>query len=124
MKFPRLKMFLTVFPISDTAWGLRGGSDEIWRIKLSDERAMKAFCALLPYLNGKTAVADIVESLAQQGLHRAAVIAVLRQLSESALLEEADTSGLSRADVEAFEDQIRFFSRFTVEGGARFQAAL
>jgi bacteriocin biosynthesis cyclodehydratase domain-containing protein len=124
MKFPRLKTFLTVFPISDTTWGLRGGSEELWRIKLSDGRAMKAFCALLPYLNGKTALEEILETLAQQGLHRAAVLAVLRQLNDCALLEEADPGGLSPAEVEAFQDQIRFFSRFTTEGGARLQSSL
>ena len=43
IRFPRLKAFLSVFPISDTAWGLRGGADEVWRIKLTDERSVHAF---------------------------------------------------------------------------------
>jgi hypothetical protein len=124
IKFPRLKTFLSIFPLSETTWGLRGGSDEMWRVKLTDERAIRAFGALLPYLNGQTATEKILESLESAGIHRGAAAAVLRQLEASSLLEEADASGLSAGELERFEDQIRFFSRFTQQGGAKFQAAL
>jgi bacteriocin biosynthesis cyclodehydratase domain-containing protein len=122
--FPRLKTFLSVFPISETAWGLRGGADELWRIKLADERSIRAFSALLPYLNGRTATEDILRALERAGTHRAAATAVLRQLEASSLIEEADVSGLSDSELDRFEDQIRFFSRFTQKGGATFQSAL
>lgn len=124
IKFPRLKTFLTIFPISETTWGLRGGTDELWRIKLTDERAVRAFGALLPYLNGQTATEDILRSLESAGIHGGAAAAVLRQLEATSLLEEAEASGLSDDELSQFEDQIRFFSRFTQQGGAKFQAAL
>jgi len=124
IKFPRLKTFLSIFPLSATTWGLRGGADELWRIKLTDERAVRAFGALLPYLNGQTATEEILRSLESAGIHGGAAAAVLRHLEATSLLEEADPSGLSDAEVSQFEDQIRFFSRFTQEGGEKFQAML
>src|SRR5437867_1394077 len=86
IKFPRLKVFLSVFPISETTWGLRGGADEIWRMRLTDERAVRAFGALLPYLNGQTATGDILRSVESAGIHRGAAAAVLRQLEASSLI--------------------------------------
>jgi bacteriocin biosynthesis cyclodehydratase domain-containing protein len=124
IKFPRLKMFLTVFPLSDTSWGVRGGTDEVWRIKLSDPRAVRAFGALLPYLDGRTATEEILQSATTAGIHRPAAIAVLRQLETSSLIEEADAAGLSQDELRDYDDQIRFLSRFTQEGGAKYQAML
>lgn len=124
MRFPRLKTFLAVFPLGDAAWGLRGGGDEQWRIRLHDERAIRAFGALLPYLDGRTAVEDILRSLDSSGIHRGAAVGVLRQLEASAFLEDADTAGLSEADLRDYADQIRFLSRFTQDGGAKLQAIL
>jgi hypothetical protein len=122
--YPRLKTFLAVFPLGNSTWGLRGGADEIWRVKLTDERAIGAFGALLPFLDGRTATDDILGSLERAGVHRAAAAAVLRQLEASSLLEDADAGGLSDAELTRFEEQIRFFSRFTQEGGAKAQAIL
>lgn len=124
IKFPRLKTFLSIFPLSATTWGLRGGADELWRIKLTDERAVRAFGALLPYLNGQTATEDILRSLESAGIHGGAAAAVLRHLEATSLLEEADAHGLSGAELNQFADQIRFFSRFTQQSGEKFQAAL
>jgi len=124
IRFPRLKAYLTVFPISDTTWGVRGGSDEVWRIKLTDERAIRAFGALLPYLNGTVATDDILRSLEVAGVHRGAALAVLRQLEASSLLEEASPSSLSETETGPFASQIRFFSRFTQRGGAELQSAV
>jgi hypothetical protein len=124
IKYPRLKVFLSVFPISETTWGLRGGGDEVWRIKLSDERAVRAFGALLPYLNGRTASDEILRSVESAGTHCGAAAAVLHQLEASSLIEEADAHGLSDEELSRFEDQIRFFSRFTQSGGAKSQSAL
>lgn len=124
IKFPRLKTFLSVFPLSETTWGLRGGADEMWRMKLTDERAIRAFGALLPYLNGKTSAEEILRKLEAEGIHGGAAGAVLRQLETSTLIEEADACGLPEEALERFSGQICFFSRFTQQGGAKFQAAL
>jgi bacteriocin biosynthesis cyclodehydratase domain-containing protein len=124
IRFPRLKTFLTVCPLDEKTWGLRGGTDEIWRVKLTDERAIRAFGALLLYLNGQTAADDILRSLEESGVHRGAAAAVLRQLEAASLLEDADAHGLSGAELQQFEQQIRFFSRFTQQGGAKMQAML
>lgn len=124
MRFPRLKTFLSVFPLTETTWGLRGGDDELWRIKLTDARAVRAFGALLPYLNGRTSTDDILRSLEADGVHRGAAQAVLRQLENSSLLEEAGDHGLPDSEARRFDDQIRFFSRFGQQGGAKSQAIL
>ena len=124
IKFPRLKTFLSIFPISETVWGLRGGADEVWRIKLTDARAVRALGALLPYLNGKTSTEDALAAIEREGIHRGAAAAVLQRLEASSLLEEAGDNGLSAGEMSQFQDQIRFFSRFTHQGGAKLQAAL
>lgn len=124
IKFPRLKTFLSVFPISENTWGLRGGADELWRLKLTDARALRAFGALLPYLDGRTARDEILRSLESADIHVGAAEAVLGQLEATSLIEEADAAGLSDAELQQHEGQIRFFSRFTQQGGAKFQAAL
>ena len=48
---PRLKSFLTVYPLSSDTWALRGGSEELWRIKLNDGAA-RTLGLLLSYLDG------------------------------------------------------------------------
>jgi hypothetical protein len=121
---PRLKTFLSVFPLGDAMWGLRGGTDELWRIKLTDARAVRAFGALLPYLDGRTPVEEILRLVENDGIHRGAALAVLRQLEMASLVEDADAHGLSDADLTRFSEQIRWLSRFTQEGGAKLQAQL
>src|SRR5262245_17104509 len=113
IRFPRLKTFLSVFPISENTWGLRGGGDELWRMKLTDERAIRAFGALLPYLDGRTSTEEILRSLESAGVHNGAAAAVLRRLESTSLIEEANDNGLSAEELKQFEGQIRFFSRFT-----------
>jgi bacteriocin biosynthesis cyclodehydratase domain-containing protein len=124
MRFPRLKTFLSVFPLDETTWGVRGGTDELWRIKLTDQRAIHAFAALLPYLNGRTDIDEILRALDRAGIHRGAAAAVLRQLEASSFLEEMDAGGLSDSELHEYQEQIRFLSRFGQNGGARLQAAL
>jgi bacteriocin biosynthesis cyclodehydratase domain-containing protein len=121
---PKLKSFLTVFPISATAWGLRGGSEELWRIKLHDESAIRTFCGLLPYLNGQYGVEDILGKVGEQQLDCDTARRLLEHLEASSLIEEVDSSGLSVEDAERYEDQITFFSRFSSEGGAKYQQLL
>jgi hypothetical protein len=121
---PRLKSFLTVFPLSDNTWGLRGGSEEQWRIKLGDENSVRAFGALLPFLNGNHKVGEILEKTTAQGFSRAAVEKLLEHLEASSFIEDSDSSGLSVADQDRFSNQLTFFSRFTSEGGAKYQSRL
>lgn len=121
---PRLKKFLTIFPISETTWGLRGGSDELWRVKLRDEQALNAFTNVLPYLNGKYTTEALLSAMTEKGVNAAEVSLLLEQMEEAYLLEEADTLGLSEEEEETFRSQLSFFSRYTAEGGAKYQARL
>lgn len=123
LKKPKLKKFLTIFPISDTTWGLRGGSDELWRLKLRNEEAVNAL-ALLSYLNGTYSVEEITDLMAQKGVNADEVSTLMEQLQGASLIEEADTFGLSEEEEKAFSSQITFFSRYTSEGGAKYQARL
>lgn len=123
LKKPKLKKFLTIFPISDTTWGLRGGSDELWRLKLRNEEAVNAL-ALLSYLNGKYSVEEITDLMGQKGINAGEVSTLLEQLQGASLIEEADAFGLSEEEEKEFSSQITFFSRYTSEGGAKYQARL
>lgn len=123
LKKPRLKQFLTIFPISETTWGLRGGSDELWRLKLRDEEAAKAL-TLLSYLTGKYAVEEIIDLMAAKGVSDAEVSSLLQQLQDASLIEESDSYGLLKQEEERFSSQLTFFSRFTSDGGAKYQARL
>ncbi len=40
------------------------------------------------------------------------------------MIEEADTSDIPPEEVDLFRDQLAFFSRFTSQGGAKFQSIL
>jgi hypothetical protein len=121
---PRLKTYLTLFPISETTWGLRGGTEELWRIKLSDPRGIRALSGLLPYLNGQMKVDDIFEEIGKQGVEPEVARALLDQLEASSFIEEASGSLLDAEETGRYEDQLAFFSRFTAAGGAKFQARL
>lgn len=121
---PRLKTYLTVFPLSGTTWGLRGGLEEHWRIKLNDEQSVRAFSSLLPYLSGRHAVDDIIEKMGEQGIDQNLVRQMLEHLETSSFIEENDGSNLSPEEELQFCDQIAFFSRFTSEGGAKSQSRL
>jgi bacteriocin biosynthesis cyclodehydratase domain-containing protein len=123
LKKPKLKKFLTIFPISDTTWGLRGGSDELWRLKLRNEEAANAL-SLLSYLNGKYGVEEITDLMATKGVEAGEVSTLLQQLHDASLIEEADPFGLSEEEEKTFNSQITFFSRYTSDGGAKYQARL
>lgn len=122
---PRLKSFLTVFPISSTTWGLRGGSDELWRINLRDERALHTFSSLLPYLTGQHTVAQLTSELEAQGVDKPALLGLLQHLEKSSVLEDAaEASGLTPEEEEHYREQMAYFSRQTRGGGAKAQAVL
>jgi len=124
LKRPRLKSHLTIFPLSPTRWGVSGGTDDLSRIELRNERAIAAFTRLLPLLDGRHETESLVSRLAEEGLSRPAVEALLRHLEQARLLEEADDHGLGPEEVRQHAEQIRYFARFTCEGGAKFQALL
>lgn len=121
---PRLKTFLTVFPLSETTWGVRGGSDELWRITFRDEQTFNALTSILPYLNGKHGAEEIVKTVAAKGVEEAEVLSLLERMEEESLIEEADGFGLTEEEQQALRSQLTFFSRYTAEGGAKHQARL
>lgn len=123
LRKPKLKTFLTVFPISEGAWGLRGGNEEMWKIKLRDDAAVRAFTHLLPFLDGRHETGAILEELSAQGIDPQLAGGLLDHFEKSAFLEEADTAGTLKG-LENYQDQITFFSRFTQDGGATLQAKL
>jgi hypothetical protein len=120
---PRLKPYLTAFPISETIWGLRGGSEELWRINLSDQRAVCAFGVLLSHLDGRSSLAEIVQKATEQGADPEALHALLHSLEESSFLEEAENSD-SEPQASRYRDQMTFFSRFSSTGGTLHQSQL
>jgi len=124
IKSPKLKSYLTLFPISESIWGVRGGSDELWRLKMGEGAAMRAFSLLLPYLNGTHTSDEIVERMAADGVTSDATRRIIERLETAGLLEDASDGQLSSADQEQFNDQITFFSRFSRQGGQGFQARL
>ncbi|MFY9826387.1 MAG: hypothetical protein WAM82_33800, partial [Thermoanaerobaculia bacterium] len=124
LKHPRLKGHLTVFPLSPSRWRVSGGVDELSRLDLRNEAAIAAFSRLLPLLDGRHETESLVARLEGEGASRAAVEALLRHLEQAGMLEEADDHGLAPEEVAAYEQQIRYFARFTSAGGAKFQARL
>jgi bacteriocin biosynthesis cyclodehydratase domain-containing protein len=121
---PRLKTYLTVFPISDTAWGVRGAADELWRVTFRSADAFGALTALLPMLNGAHTLETIVAEMASKGIRREAVERLLQTLIDSKLIEEAGSGDLSREEQERHASAIAYFSRYTSNGGSEYQARL
>jgi hypothetical protein len=124
LRRPKLKGHITLFPLSPARWRVSGGVDELSRIELRNEQAIGAFTRLLPLLDGRHEAASLVSRLVEEGASQAAVEALLRHLEQAGLLEEADDHGLAPEEVKKHEQQIRYFARFTSEGGAKFQAVL
>lgn len=120
---PRLKRFLTVFPLSSNAWALQGGYEELWRIKLGDGAA-RTLGLLLSYLDGRHERYAILEGLEKDGGDREIGARLLEHLEAGSFLEEADSGGLTPDQEERYRDQITFFSRFSKSGGAQAQATL
>lgn len=120
---PRIKEFLTVYPLSETRWVFRGGSNEICRVDLRNERARRTFHTMLPLLDGGLPTAEVLERLERDGIDRGAAAALLGHLERSRCIEEAGDAA-NAEDRERFASQLTFFSHFTTAGGARFQALL
>lgn len=120
---PRLKRFLTVYPVSGDTWALRGGFEELWRVKLN-EGAARTLGLLISYLDGSHDREAILDGLASDGGDREIAARLLEHLEAGSFLEEADSKGLTPDQAHRYRDQITFFSRFSKEGGAAAQAAL
>jgi bacteriocin biosynthesis cyclodehydratase domain-containing protein len=118
---PRLKVFLTVFQLSESSWAIRGGGDEIWRLKLTDPEAFQALGALLAVLDGHATTAELIARLVADGHDAAKLQALLDHLEAGSFLEEAPTA---LHEPRPFEQQRAFFSRFTQDGGSSLQAKL
>lgn len=120
---PRLKSFLTVYPLSSDAWALRGGSEELWRVKLGEGGA-RTLGLLLSYLDGSHEREAILDRLESDGGDRNIAARLLDHLEAGSFLEEAGSDVLTPEQADRYRDQIIFFSRFTMEGGAQVQATL
>ncbi len=121
---PRLKKFLTLYPIDEKSWGIRGGGGESWSIKLHQENVMRCFGALLPFLNGSRDRKEILQEVAAMGLDPEIAGKLLGRLESASLIEDSDPAGLAPEQQERFASQINLFSAFTSEGGAKYQAML
>lgn len=120
---PRLKSFLTIYPLSTDTWALRGGDEELWRIKLGDGAA-RTLGLLLSHFDGNHDRAQILDDIEGDGGDRDFATRLLEHLEAGSFLEEADADGLSPDQLDRYREQITFFSRFTNAGGARLQSAL
>lgn len=121
---PRLKKFLTLYPISTHAWGVRGGDGEFWSLRSEDQDAIRCLGVVLPFLNGSATRQEILTTVVNAGLASEAGEELLQKLEAAGLIEDADNATLTSHQVELYGDQIKLFSRFTTQGGAKHQAAL
>lgn len=121
---PRLKTYLTVFPLGDSTWGLRGGDEEMWRLKLRDPRHFEAVGRLLPHLDGASTRDEILGRLGDNGTDPQLLAGLLDQLDSAGFLEDAAAGRLDPDERRRHRDQLRFFSRFGGDGGEAAQAAL
>ncbi|HVF59590.1 MAG TPA: hypothetical protein VNJ70_07270 [Thermoanaerobaculia bacterium] len=124
MNAPRLKRFLTIFPLADDRWVLRGGTNELCRVHLRNERAQAAFGELIPLLDGGRDEEGILREAEARGVPRDAARALLDHLERSRCLEEANGHLLSADESAHHAGQLVFFSHFTSGGGAAEQARL
>lgn len=120
---PRLKRHLTVYPLSSDTWALRGGSEELWRVKLN-EGAARNLGLLLSYLDGSHERDALLDSLAGDGGDSDIAARLLDHLEAASFLEDAAADTLPPEVAERFRDQIVFFSRFSQVGGAEAQTML
>lgn len=121
---PKIKPYITVFPISDEEWGFRGGAEEILRIRPKGADAARAMRVMLPYLDGEHETADILAELGRQGISAAASIALLKHLEQNAVLEDDLKDPLTDEDDPRVKRQLSFFSRFSMDGGRALQRRL
>lgn len=119
---PKLKSFLTLFPIDKVTWGIQGGADELSRITLREPRAIQTFSALLPHLTGDETAETILTRLESEGIDRPAAQQLLEGLEGAKLIEEAEQEGIPPEAGRRHADQVAFFSRYG--NGSDYQSAL
>ncbi|MEM9557516.1 MAG: TOMM precursor leader peptide-binding protein [Acidobacteriota bacterium] len=120
---PRLKRYLTVYPLSSDTWALRGGAEELWRVRLN-QGAARNLGLLLSYLDGRHEREALLEKLAGDGGDPEIASRLLDHLEAGSFLEDAAADTLPPAQAERFHDQIVFFSRFSQIGGVQAQRLL
>ena len=121
---PRLKSYLTLYPMDDRTWGIRGGDGEYWSLRLREPEAMRCLAVALPFLDGSGTREEILAGVRGAGLEVRAGEELLQRLEEADLIEDADDAGLTDAQLRTYRDQIKLFSRFAKGGGAGRQADL
>lgn len=121
---PKLKGFLTLYPIDEHVWGVRGGDGEFWSIRLAGDTAKRCLGLVLPCLTGSRTRQEILDEVAAAGLEVATGEELLDRLEKERLIENPDDAGLTPAQQMQFDSQIKLFSRFSDDGGAKHQAAL
>ena len=84
---PRLKTFLTVYPINERTWGVRGGDGEFWSLRLQDKDAVRCLGVVLPFLNGSTPQAQVLEAVDKAGLDPNAGAELLDKLEAAGLID-------------------------------------
>lgn len=109
---PRIRGYLTIFPLAGHNFGVQGGSGELWRLQLN-ERTYQLLSTVLPYLNGECNTAYILEELRRKGFESQAVQKLLEQLQKALIIEDAEQPDLLPEDAALFENQLLFFSRFS-----------
>lgn len=120
---PRLKRYLTVYPLASDTWALRGGSEELWRVKLN-KGAAHNLGLLLFYLDGSHEREALLQRLAGDGGDPEIAAQLLDHLEKESFLEDAAADTLPPEQAERFRNQILFFSRFSQVGGAQAQSLL
>jgi bacteriocin biosynthesis cyclodehydratase domain-containing protein len=123
---PVLKGYLTVAPSKKGGWLLHGGESELLRAR-ADAQHQQVFDVLLPLLDGRRTVAELVDACSEQSeqIEPQLVEGVLQALLDKGLVEEADTAPLSPEEADHFRGQLLYFGRFSGEGsGAALQSKL
>ena len=121
---PKIKSFLTIYPIDANTWGIRGGHDELSRLRLRNDQAIRTFGKMLPYLNGSLEIDALMDRVEGEGVDREDARELLQRLEAASLLEDNDAWGLSAEELDCYRSQITFFSRYGTLGGAKYQAVL
>lgn len=124
IRTPRLKGTLSFFPLTETSWGLAGGGAHDRYVELTEEGALRSLGCLLPWLNGKYTIEEVLEGTEAAGGDREMASLLLLHLEELRCLEEGGDGGLPREERERFAEQIAYFSQFGSAGGAQVQKAL
>ncbi|MDE1464848.1 TOMM precursor leader peptide-binding protein [Spartinivicinus poritis] len=121
---PQLKRFLTVFPLANGGWGIRGGDEDITQIRAKSEQASAAISEVLSLLTGQYDQTTLLNILQQRQIDPSTAIALLQHLDKCTLLEEGHSYSRASDLPNAHQNQLLFFSRFATDGGHAMQNKL